>query len=592
MAALDEFVAEVSGRSDILSVVGNYVRLKKKGGRYWGCCPFHNENTPSFSVVPDKGFFYCFGCHAGGNVFKFISLVENISYFDAVKLQAEKLGIALPARKKSPAEIARDEKRAELFKVNELAKNFFHNCLTVTKTGKRGRDYFAARRMTKETIEEFSLGYAPDAWEKLTSAFLQRGIKKELLVEAGLAVQREKGGLYDRFRSRVMIPIADERGYTVGFGGRVLDDSTPKYLNTAETPVFNKRQLLFGLNLAKNFIRRENGVIIVEGYMDAVSLFGAGIKNVAATLGTAFTAEHLKLLLRYTGNIYFCYDSDEAGQKATVRAISLMRGTDVNARVIVVPDGKDPDEYIKNHGADAFAALVKNAEGLIEYRLKYILKRTDFSTLSGKLEALSASLPVFASIRSDAERSEYIKNFASKLMLDESSVRSELKKYLKTPAEAAPQIIPERKAARKRDDANRRAGRIILRAAYKEPSLLTHIDAMLPNGLPDESQQEALNFLKSREKTESPPDEHAMETLSETASAELSRSLVEEADGDEALMYSDSVNRLRRTYLEGLYHEHGRLAEQYYRAGNDESYRAEVAELKKLSDEINELKSA
>ena len=246
---LDEFVEQVRAQSDILQVVQTYVSLKKKGNRYWGCCPFHGEKTPSFSVVPDKGFFYCFGCHAGGNVFKFLSLIENVTYFEAIKLQAEKLGIPLPQRQRTPQELARDQQKADLRKVNEMARDFFHNCLTLTKLGEPGKAYFAKRSISPETIEEFKLGYAPEAWDKLSTAFVKRGVKEEFLLEAGLAAERKNNqGIYDRFRHRVIIPIADERGRVVGFGGRVLDDSTPKYLNTPETILFNKRRLLFGLD--------------------------------------------------------------------------------------------------------------------------------------------------------------------------------------------------------------------------------------------------------------------------------------------------------------------------------------------------------
>lgn len=325
---MEAFVERVGEQTDILRIVQGYVPLKRRGNRYWGCCPFHQEKTASFSVLPDKGFFYCFGCHAGGNAFKFISLIENISYFDAIKLQAEKLGIPLPERKRSPQEVARDREIQDLRKVNELARDFFHNCLTMTRMGERGKAYFAARGIRQETIEEFQLGYAPPAWDKLSTAFLKRGIKQEFLLASGLCAERKQGGgLYDRFRGRVIIPIADERGRVVGFGGRVLDDSTPKYLNTPETVLFNKRKLLFGLDRSHRAIQQEGRAIVVEGYMDAISVFDAGVHNVVASLGTAFTPEHAKKLLHYAPEICFCYDSDEAGQKATIRALSIVRDT-------------------------------------------------------------------------------------------------------------------------------------------------------------------------------------------------------------------------------------------------------------------------
>ena len=262
---MDEFVEQVTAQSDLLQTVQSYVPLKRKGNRYWGCCPFHGEKTPSFSVVPDKGFFYCFGCHAGGNVFKFLSLIENITYFEAIKLQAEKLGIPMPQRQKTPQEIARDKEIADLRKVNEMARDFYHNCLTLTRLGEPGKAYFTSRAISAETIAEFKLGFAPQTWDKLSTAFLKRGVKQELLLSDGLAAERQNGGgIYDRFRNRIIIPIADERGRVVGFGGRVLDDSTPKYLNTPETVLFNKRRILFGLDRANRAIKQAGYAIVVE----------------------------------------------------------------------------------------------------------------------------------------------------------------------------------------------------------------------------------------------------------------------------------------------------------------------------------------
>ena len=373
---MDAFVERVSENTDIVRIVQSYVPLKRRGNRYWGCCPFHHEKTASFSVVPDKGFFYCFGCHAGGNAFKFISLIENISYFDAIKLQAEKLGIPLPERKRSPQEIAREREIQDLRKVNELARDFFHNCLTMTRMGERGKAYFAGRGIRQETIEEFQLGYAPPAWDKLSTAFLKRGIKQEFLLASGLSAERKQGsGLYDRFRGRVIIPIADERGRVVGFGGRVLDDSTPKYLNTPETVLFNKRKLLFGLDRSHRAIQQEGRAIVVEGYMDAISVFDAGVHNVVASLGTSFTPEHAKKLLHYAPEICFCYDSDEAGQKATIRALTIVRDTGARVRVIVVPDGKDPDEYMRDYGPQAYSDAMNEAQWGADYLINGELSR-------------------------------------------------------------------------------------------------------------------------------------------------------------------------------------------------------------------------
>lgn len=586
---MEAFVERVSEQTDILRIVQGYVPLKRRGNRYWGCCPFHQEKTASFSVLPDKGFFYCFGCHAGGNAFKFLSLIENISYFDAIKLQAEKLGIPLPERKRSPQEVARDREIQDLRKVNELARDFFHNCLTMTRMGERGKAYFAARGIRQETIEEFQLGYAPPAWDKLSTAFLKRGIKQEFLLASGLCAERKQGGgLYDRFRGRVIIPIADERGRVVGFGGRVLDDSTPKYLNTPETVLFNKRKLLFGLDRSHRAIQQEGRAIVVEGYMDAISVFDAGVHNVVASLGTAFTPEHAKKLLHYAPEICFCYDSDEAGQKATIRALSIVRDTGARVRVIVVPDGKDPDEFIRKHGADAFRALVEKALPLVEYRLRYVLSHTNYDTLDGKVKALHEMMPVLAGIREAAVRSEYERRLAQTLMLDEGIVRSELRHYRPEAEEAVRQ--PIRKAVAKADTALRKAGRLVIRMAWQDAAVIAHLETIVPlEGIRDPAQREILTFLKVAAEEGRPVDDMSAATLSDEAAAELSRSLVEDLGGrDETEAYDDSLRVLRKAYLNALYTEHSRKANEYAQNGQHEACLQELNEVNKIKHEMDE----
>ena len=587
---MEAFVERVSEQTDILRIVQGYVPLKRRGNRYWGCCPFHQEKTASFSVLPDKGFFYCFGCHAGGNAFKFLSLIENISYFDAIKLQAEKLGIPLPERKRSPQEVARDREIQDLRKVNELARDFFHNCLTMTRMGERGKAYFAARGIRQETIEEFQLGYAPPAWDKLSTAFLKRGIKQEFLLASGLcAARKQGGGLYDRFRGRVIIPIADERGRVVGFGGRVLDDSTPKYLNTPETVLFNKRKLLFGLDRSHRAIQQEGRAIVVEGYMDAISVFDAGVHNVVASLGTAFTPEHAKKLLHYAPEICFCYDSDEAGQKATIRALSIVRDTGARVRVIVVPDGKDPDEFIRKHGADAFRALVEKALPLVEYRLRYVLSHTNYDTLDGKVKALHEMMPVLAGIREAAVRSEYERRLAQTLMLDEGIVRSELRHY-RPEAEEAQVRQPIRKVVAKPDTALRKAGRLVIRMAWQDAAVIAHLETIVPlEGIRDSAQREILTFLKAAAEEGRPVDDISAATLSDEAAAELSRSLVEDLGGrDETEAYDDSLRVLRKAYLNALYTEHSRKANEYAQNGQHEACLQELNEVNKIKHEMDE----
>ena len=566
------FVDRVRESSDIFSVVSKYVPLKRKGNKYWGCCPFHNEKTPSFSVSPEKGFFYCFGCHAGGNVFKFISLAENISYFEAVKLQAERLGIEMPRSKKNKSreQIEREQQEKLLVNINTLSKDFFHNCLVMTTYGKTGRKYLESRGISKETIEDFSLGFAPDSWDALSKALInKKGMKAEKLVEAGLSIPHKNGkSVYDKFRNRVMIPIADLYGRIVAFGGRILDESksniqnedfkVPKYLNSPETPIFNKGHLLFGLNKAAQEIRKQDFAIIVEGYMDVISVYSAGIKNVVASLGTAFTEEQAKLLTRYTRKIYFCYDSDEAGQKATIRALPIILKTGAEVRVIIIPDGKDPDEYIKKHGVESFKELISKALSIFNYRLNYVLSHNEHTSSEGKINVLRQLMPILNSVKDLARKSEYIKQIARMLVMSEDVVNAELNNNLRRENIQETKILKQVK-----NNAQVDAGRKILRMAWLETDTFLYIKSILPAEVFDPVHQEIMIYLKKcMDNQKIPNDLTAAEELSDEAVSELSKILVgnvNESPADSMRSFKDSVRSMQ---LRALRIKGDRLAEE------------------------------
>ena len=590
--AMDAFVERVRTDSDIVSVVSSYVTLKKKGNRYWGCCPFHHENTPSFSVVPEQGFFYCFGCHVGGNVFKFLSLIENVSYFEAIKLQAEKLHIPLPQRERSAAEIARDRKIEELYRVHELAQAFFHNCLTKTHYGEAAKAYLAGRGIGAETIEAFGIGCAPLAWDKLAVAFQKRGVSPALLEESGLiAKRRQSEGYYDRFRDRVIIPIRDARGRVAAFGGRILADGEPKYLNSPETAIFNKRRLLFGLDRAHRAIARAGFAIVVEGYMDAISVAAAGIENVVASLGTAFTAEQAKLLLRYAPELRFSYDSDAAGQEATLRALSVARAAGAAVKVLRVPDGKDPDEYIRKHGKEAFQKLIEAALPFVEYRMVRVLEAADKESLQGRLDALSALLPVFFEVKSPAELGSYIVRTARELTLDEGLIRAELGRAAGSSVQPTAARETTRRAFKKADDALQRAGRIVLAAAWREAPVTEHIAALVPfEAFPTEEQTKALAWLHELHlQGEAPTDARAQARLGEAVVDEISRALAEDTGAADALeAYDDAMRRLRKAYLAQLYEEHTRRADRWEKE-NDARFLQELAQIQRIKNEMEGL---
>ena len=590
--AMDAFVERVRADSDIVAVVSSYVALKKKGNRYWGCCPFHHENTPSFSVVPEQGFFYCFGCHVGGNVFKFLSLIENIPYFDAIKWQAEKLNIPLPQRERSASQMARDKKIEELRRVHEMAQAFFHNCLTKMHYGDAAKAYLAGRGIDASIIEAFGIGCAPPAWDKLAVAFQKRGVPPALLEESGLVTKRQKSdGYYDRFRDRAIIPIRDARGRVVAFGGRILSSGEPKYLNSPETLIFNKRRLLFGLDRAHRAIARAGFAVVVEGYMDAISVAAAGIENVVASLGTAFTAEQARLLLRYAPELRFCYDSDAAGQEATLRALAVARDAGAAVKVLRVPDGKDPDEYIRKYGKEAFQTLIEAALPYVEYRMMRVLEAADKESLQGRLDALSSLLPVFAEVKSPAELGSYIVRTARELTLDEGLIRAEIGRAGGSLASPAAARETTRRAFKKADDALRRAGRVVLATAWRDAPITEHIAALVPfAAFPTAEQTQALSWLHDLHAAgEVPTDARAQAELTEAAIAEISRALAEDTAAADALeAYDDSMRRLRRAYLAQLYEEHTRRADQWEKE-NDARFLQELAQIQRIKNEMEGL---
>lgn len=424
-----DFLQKVRDNTNILDVVGSYVSLKKKGKRYWACCPFHQEKTPSFSVSPEDGLYYCFGCHAGGDVFSFVEKMENLSFTEAVERLAEAAHLELPRAEVSPEEKRRKQFNDELYHAMELAVVYFHNCLRRTNMGKPGLAYFKRRHLTDETIDRFKLGFAPDSWHKLYGDFRTiKHISDTVLVTSGL-VGHKNGRYYDTFRNRCMFPILNLKGKPVAFGGRVMDDSKPKYLNSPETPIFNKRQLLFALYQALPEIRRTRQVIMVEGYMDAISLHAHGVTNAVASLGTAFTIEQARLLKRYADEVVFSYDMDAAGQNATRRALEIAGTTGLKMRVLHLSEGKDPDEFVNKYGGEAYKEAVAQAIPALDYLFNSLLETHDRTSLEGQHLILNDMFTVLSARGDSFEFNTYIQKMARALKVDEGLVRNEARLF-------------------------------------------------------------------------------------------------------------------------------------------------------------------
>ncbi len=450
MAIPERFIEELSARCDLVDVVGDYVPLTKKGKDYWGLCPFHNEKTPSFSVSPEKRLFCCFGCGKKGvGSIYFIMEKEGLSFPDAVRFLARRVGMEVPETGEDPGYRRRRERLLEL---NKQAARFFHSQME-EEAGAEGRAYlYEKRKLSRGIITRFGLGVAPDGWDHLIAAMSALGYEKQDLLEAGLAVKNQNGRIYDRFRNRVMFPIINVRGEVIGFGGRVLDDSTPKYLNSPDTPVYNKSRNLFALNIAKK--SKQGRIILTEGYMDTISLHQAGFDCAVASLGTALTQEHAQLIARYAPEAVIAYDGDQAGVTAAQRAIPILEKTGMEVKVLRVTGAKDPDEYLKTYGPEAFAKLIDRSDNHIEYRLGQIQSKYRLEDDGQKVEFLRECAQLVAGLKSPLERDIYGTRCA---------------KLCGVSPEAMAQAVGEERRQRRRTEERRQRRRDLNPAAQLQP---------------------------------------------------------------------------------------------------------------------------
>lgn len=417
----ESFLQEVSDRNDIADVVSGYVRLNKKSGaNLFGLCPFHSEKTPSFSVSPDKQIYHCFGCGKGGGVFNFIMEIENLTFPEAVEFLAKRVGLQVPEENRDDPESRR---REQLFKLNKDAGKFFYQQF-LSPAGAPAQEYALRRELTPATVKKFGLGYAPDSWDSLTNAMKALGYSEGLLLQAGLVRKGRNGGVYDTFRNRLMFPVFDVRGNVIGFSGRILGDGEPKYMNSPETPVFNKSKHLFGLNLAKK--TKLGYIILCEGNVDVVALHQAGFDNAVASLGTSLTPEQARLISRYVSEVVIAYDGDTAGQKATARAIGILEKLDVKVRVLTMTGAKDPDEYIKKFGADGFRNLLEKSEDHTDYTLGKIKEKYDLTVPESKLNFLKEAEEYISTFSGKAEREVYSMRIADMIGVSAQAVRDDV----------------------------------------------------------------------------------------------------------------------------------------------------------------------
>ena len=494
MAFPRQFLDELVSRCDIVDVVSSYVALQHKGSNYFGLCPFHNEKTGSFSVSPDKQIYYCFGCKRGGGVISFIMEIEGLSFPDAVRFLAKRVGMTVP-EEEADREASRHRQR--LLAVNKDAARWFYQNLSRPE-GAAVAAYLERRKISRKTAMNFGLGASLDSWDSLLTAMLQKGYTKRELLDAGLVVQNQKGRLYDKFRNRLIFPVIDVRGDVVAFGGRVLDKSEPKYLNTQETAVYSKRRNLYGINLAKR-TKRPN-FILCEGNIDVITLHQAGFDNVVATMGTALTEEHARILARYTKELVLCYDNDAAGKQSTDRVLNILKNANLNVRVLQLPnaydaEGKpikqDPDDFVKKFGPAAFEKCLNGSAGQNDYRLETLLQKHNLADEEGRMAFLREAVETVAALPSPIEREIYGNKAAAAAGISGTAFAQEVERYRKNRAwqarkrqerkelTPAAQLQPRERELRYENIRSARAEEGVIRLLLLEPALFPQVEGAL-----------------------------------------------------------------------------------------------------------------
>lgn len=468
----DSKIEEIKSRVDIVELASEYLTLKKAGRNYLGLCPFHQEKTPSFTVNREKQIFYCFGCGEGGNVITLLMKIANKSFPEAIKHLAEKTGVILPVRTFGTDGHEKDSLHDEIVNLNlRIAQQFSRNLASTS--GKVARDYLQKRAVTEETVKQFRLGYAPDTWRSLTDYIEGSGLSLKLAEQAGLLIAGKEGGFYDRFRGRLIFPIENIFGEIVAFGGRILGEGEPKYLNSPESPVYTKGKNLYGLQKAKEAIRQSGFCMIVEGYFDVISLWNAGIRNVVATLGTALTRDHLELLRRYTQDVVALFDPDTAGRKALDRSLELFLGANIHARALILPEGCDPDDFIKKFGKERLDALIAVAPSISDYYIDNVLG--DGKTFEENRDLVKTAMEFVGKISDEIEKNLFIKRIAERLGIDQTLLKREVHRK----AVCAQPVAVSRKASAKINMSPLEVNLIRLILEYPQKTLLIESEKVL-----------------------------------------------------------------------------------------------------------------
>lgn len=491
----DELIEEIRSGNDIVDVISSYVRLTKKGSTYFGLCPFHNEKTPSFSVSPNKQMYYCFGCGAGGNVITFLMEYENYTFPEALEVLANRIGVELPKQELSVEQRRASDKKARLLEVNKEAAKYFYTLLR-SERGQRAHEYFLKRGLSEETLRKFGLGYSDKYSDDLYRYLREKGYEDELLKDSGLISIDEKRGGHDKFWNRAMFPIMDVRGKVIGFGGRVMGDGEPKYLNSPETMIFDKSRNLYGLNFART--TKKHQILLCEGYMDVIALHQAGFDNAVAALGTAFTPGHANLLKRYTKEVYLTFDSDGAGVRAAKRAIPILKEAGITAKVVNMKPYKDPDEFIKALGAEAYEERIQQAENSFMFEIRLLEEEYDLKDPEGKTQFYNETAKRLLQFGEEIERNNYIEAIAQKYGMGFENLRKLVNHFGTKAGLVSNREVPkkERREKPKKEDGMRQSQKLLLTWLIEYTELFAQLEPWIgPEDFTEDIYKKAAEIL-------------------------------------------------------------------------------------------------
>lgn len=563
----ENILDDVLARVDIVEIISGYLPLKRSGRNFKACCPFHHEKTASFMVSSDRQIYHCFGCGESGNAFKFLMRYERMDFPEAVETLARKAGVSLP--KNESSEHKTTGLSTQLFKINELAAGFYANNLD-SPAGSEAKDYLLKRGVKHEVISALKLGFALDKWDGLINFLRSKGVSLGLLEKAGLVISKESGGYYDRFRNRIIFPIFDLKGRVLAFGGRVLDNSLPKYLNSPETPVYIKGKNLYGFNLAKDRIRESDSVVIVEGYLDFLLPFQEGVGNIVASLGTALTTEQVRFLKRYTRNAVMIYDGDTAGELATLRSLDIFIEEEMDAKVVSLPKGFDPDLFVRKYGAGALGDQIAKAQSIFDYKLAILQERFNIKEIEGIAKVSSAMLETIMKFKNAVLKSEYIKKLAQKLNIKEEALLQEANKL--NPQKSLSKKEPQ--AIARNSDVNP-TEKLLMSLMLEEASLINRLKSSLePKDFQDERISRIVSIMFNLTEQGKPVETQVlMNRIGDDISELVCESAFLFQDTSEShreKVFEDCINRIKERKLKL---QRQRLHEQIKNAqafGNDE----------------------